>query len=60
MKKGIYLKFLCSCIAAIIFIIGAASCTTTNYGAASTIKSLGLEQNQSTNNPNSNESPTNN
>lgn len=57
MTKSITLKFLCSCIAATIFVIGAASCTT---ATSSTVKGLGVEQNQQTNNSNSNDSPTNN
>ena len=57
MTKSITLKFLCSCIAATIFVIGAASCAT---ATSSTIKGLGVEQNQQTNNSNSNDSPTNN
>lgn len=57
MTKSITLKLLCSCIAATIFVIGAASCAT---ATSSTVRGLGVEQNQQTNNPNSNDSPTNN
>ncbi len=57
MTKNVTLKLLCSCIAATIFVIGAASCAT---ATSSTVRGLGVEQNQQTNNPDSNDSPTNN
>lgn len=63
MTKSVTLKLLCSCIAATIFVIGAASCATSSQ-TSKYQQMLGgqLQRNgtSNSNNPNSNDSPTNN
>lgn len=61
MTRSVSLKLLCSCIAAIVFVIGAASCATASqtseYQQALDKQLYGTSN---SNNPDSNDSPTNN
>lgn len=63
MTKSVSLKLLCSCIAAIVFVIGAASCATASQTSVYQ-QALGKQLQQygtsNSNNPDSNDSPTNN
>lgn len=63
MTKSFYLKLLCSCIATIVFVIGAASCATasqTSKYQQALDKQLQRNGTSNPNNPDSNDSPTNN
>lgn len=63
MTKSVSLKLLCSCIAAIVFVIGAASCATASQSSTyqqALEKQLQQNGTSNSNNPDSNDSPTNN